>query len=131
METTKKRRNLKMQIILVLIYLVLTLSGLILMKFGGNSGSFSMADGNINFGISPISLIGFICYICSFLLFTRIVVLFDLSYIMPLTTGIVQVLTLVASKVIFKENFSTQGIIGASIVIIGILIMNIKLPVKG
>ncbi len=131
METTKKRRNLKMQIILVLIYLVLTLSGLILMKFGGNPGSFSMADGNINFGISPISLIGFICYICSFLLFTRIVVLFDLSYIMPLTTGIVQVLTLVASKVIFKENFSTQGIIGASIVIIGILIMNIKLPVKG
>lgn len=101
------------------------------MKFGGNPGSFSMADGNINFGISPISLIGFICYICSFLLFTRIVVLFDLSYIMPLTTGIVQVLTLVASKVIFKENFSTQGIIGASIVIIGILIMNIKLPVKG
>lgn len=119
-----------MQIILVIIYLTLTLSGLVLMKLGGNPGSFSFADGNINFGISPISLTGLICYLCSFLLFTRIVVMFDLSYIMPIVTGIVQVLTLVASKVVFKENLTTQGIIGASLVIIGILIMNIKLPIK-
>ena len=116
-----------MKFILVGIYVVLTLSGLVLMKLGGNPGSFSMAEGNINFGISPVSLIGLICYICSFLLFTRIVVMFDLSYIMPLTTAIVQILTLVAAKVVFKENFTTQGIIGASIVIIGVLIMNFKL----
>lgn len=119
-----------MQIILVIIYIILTLSGLILMKFGGNPGSISMTNGDINFGISPISLVGLICYLCSFLLFTRIVVIFDLSYIMPLVTGIVQVLTLVASKIIFKEDFSTQGVVGASIVIIGIIIMNIKLPIN-
>ena len=126
MENIRKRSNI-MKFILVGIYVVLTLSGLVLMKLGGNPGSFSMAEGNINFGISPISLIGLICYICSFLLFTRIVVMFDLSYIMPLTTAIVQILTLVAAKVVFKENFTTQGIIGASIVIIGVLIMNFKL----
>lgn len=119
-----------MKFILVGIYVIFTLSGLVLMKLGKNPGSFSMSEGNINFAINPISLVGFICYICSFLLFTRIVVMFDLSYIMPLTTGIVQVLTLVASKIIFKEDFSTQGIIGASIVILGILIMNIKLPIN-
>ena len=126
MENIRKRSNI-MKFILVGIYVVLTLSGLVLMKLGGNPGSFSMVEGNINFGISPISLIGLICYICSFLLFTRIVVMFDLSYIMPLTTAIVQILTLVAAKVVFKENFTTQGIIGASIVIIGVLIMNFKL----
>ena len=126
MENIRKRSNI-MKFILVGIYVILTLSGLVLMKLGGNPGSFSMVEGNINFGISPISLIGLICYICSFLLFTRIVVMFDLSYIMPLTTAIVQILTLVAAKVVFKENFTTQGIIGASIVIIGVLIMNFKL----
>ena len=126
MENKRKRSNI-MKFILVGIYVILTLSGLVLMKLGGNPGSFSMVEGNINFGISPISLIGLICYICSFLLFTRIVVMFDLSYIMPLTTAIVQILTLVAAKVVFKENFTTQGIIGASIVIIGVLIMNFKL----
>ena len=122
---SRGRKNI-MKFVLVILYLILTLSGLILMKKGGNPGSFSTENGVINFGISSISLLGLLCYLCSFVLFTRIVIMFDLSYIMPLTTGIVQVLTLVASKVVFKENISTTGIIGASLVIIGIIIMNWK-----
>lgn len=122
----KKGRNLKMQFIMVGIYLILTVSGLVLMKLGGNTGSFAMENGNINFGISPISLLGFVCYICSFLLYTRIVVMFDLSYITPICTGIVQILTLVASKIVFKENISVYGIIGASLIIIGLIVMNLK-----
>lgn len=115
-----------MQILLIIIYLVLTLSGLILMKKGGNPGTLAFENGNMNFGISLISLAGFVCYLGSFLLFTRLVVMFNLSFIMPLCTGIVQVLTLVASKVIFKENVSVQAIIGATLIIIGILVMNWK-----
>lgn len=126
MEKTEKRRNIKMQFIIIGIYLLLTMSGLILMKLGGNTGKFAMIEGDINFGISPISLLGFICYIGSFFLYTRMVVMFDLSYITPLCTGIVQILTLVASKVIFKENITVQGIVGASIIIIGLLVMNWK-----
>ena len=126
MEKTEKRRNMKMQFIIIGIYLLLTMSGLILMKLGGNTGKFAMVEGDINFGISPVSLLGFICYIGSFFLYTRMVVMFDLSYITPLCTGIVQILTLVASKVIFKENITVQGIVGASIIIIGLLIMNWK-----
>ncbi len=126
MEEIQKRRNFKMQFILVVIYLLLTMSGLVLIKLGGNSGSLSITQGNVNFGVSLISLIGLICYIGSFLLYTRIVVIFDLSYITPLCTGIVQILTLIASKLIFKENISIQGVIGASIIIIGLIIMNLK-----
>lgn len=126
MEKIEKRSNYKMQIILVVVYLLLTMSGLILMKLGGNTGTVSMANGNINFGISPISLLGFVCYIGSFLLYTKMVVMFDLSYITPLCTGIVQILTLIASKIIFKENISIQGVFGASIIIIGLIIMNWK-----
>lgn len=121
----KGERNI-MKIVLICIYLILTLSGLILMKKGGNPGSLAIENGNANFGISLVSLAGLVCYLCSFLLFTRIVVMFDLSYIMPICTGIVQVLTLIASKVIFKETISTYGIIGASLVIIGIVVMNWK-----
>lgn len=122
----EKRSKKTMQYLLIIIYLILTVSGLILMKKGGNPGSLAFESGNVNFGISLVSLAGFICYLGSFLLFTRLVVMFDLSYIMPLCTGIVQVLTLVASKVIFKENISVTGIIGASLVIIGIIVMNWK-----
>ena len=126
MEKIEKRGNYKMQFIIIGIYLLLTMSGLILMKLGGNTGSFAIENGDINFGISPISLVGFICYIGSFFIYTRMVVMFDLSYITPLCTGIVQILTLIASKVIFKENITIQGIVGASIIIIGLLIMNWK-----
>lgn len=114
-----------MKFILVVCYLILTLSGLIFMKLGCNPGSLALKDGNLAFSINWISAVGFICYLFSFLLFTRIVVLFDLSYIFPIVTGIVQIITLIASKVIFKEPITTQGIIGACIIILGILIMNL------
>lgn len=113
-----------MKIILVIIYLILTVAGLVFMKLGGNSGEIAVKEGIFNFNISLISALGFVCYLCSFLLFTKIVLMFDLSYIMPITTGIVQILTLVASYCIFKEHMSVQSIIGASIVIIGIILMN-------
>ena len=115
-----------MKFILIIAYLFLTVSGLVFMKLGGNPGSFALKDGTITLGMSVISGIGFVCYLCSFLLFTRIVVMFDLSYIFPIVTGIVQVLTLVASALVFKENITMQSAIGAGIIIIGIIVMNLK-----
>jgi len=121
----KRRKNI-MKIALIIVYVILSVSGLVLMKLGGNSGTISIANKELTFGISLISALGFICYICSFLLFTKIVMMFDLSYIVPITTGVVQILTLVASYVVFKDKMSIQSVSGAIMVIIGILIMNIK-----
>ena len=115
-----------MKIILVAIYLVLTVAGLVLIKLGGNSGQIGVNEGIFNFNISLISLLGFVCYLASFLLFTQIVLMFDLSYIIPISTGISQILILVASNVVFKENMSVSAIIGASLVILGIVVMNWK-----
>lgn len=115
-----------MQVVLIIIYLMLTLAGLLLMKKGGNSGSFSMNDGDIVASINWISLIGFICYIGSFLLFTQIITMFDLSYIMPLVTGIVQAATVVFGHFLFKEQLSLPGVIGITMIIFGIIIMNLK-----
>ena len=116
-----------MKILLIAIYVVLSISGLVLVKLGGNPGSVALKGGEFSIGFNLISLIGLICYICSFLLFTRIVIMFDLSYIMPLCTGVVQTVTLIVSYLVFKEKISIYGIVGASLVIIGIMIMNIKI----
>lgn len=115
-----------MQYVLILVYLCLTVAGLVFMKLGGNPGTLAVKDGTITLGMSIISGIGFVCYLCSFLLFTRVVVMFDLSYIFPIVTGIVQILTLIASAVVFKEHMTVQSVVGAIIVIIGILVMNFK-----
>ena len=117
-----------MKILLVIAYLILTVSGLVFMKLGGNPGSLMLKDGTLTIGMSVISGIGVVCYLASFLIFTRIVVMFDLSYIFPICTGIVQIATLIASAVVFKESISMQGAIGAAIIIIGIIIMNWKQP---
>ena len=114
-----------MKIVLVCIYLCMTVAGLVLMKYGENPGSIKVEDGSVSFGVSFISGIGLICYVISFVLFTRIVIMFDLSYIYPITTGIVQILSLIASKIVFKENISVQALVGASLVIIGIVVMNL------
>lgn len=122
----KKRSKNAMKIILIIVYLMLTVSGLILMKIGGNTGSIAVENKTFTFGISIISAIGFICYIGSFLIFTKLVVMFNLSFIMPLTTGIVQILSLIASIVIFKEDYNWQVIVGVIMVVIGITLMNLK-----
>lgn len=112
--------------ILIPIYLLLTTSGLIFMKLGANPGTINVKDGTFLISMSTVSALGFVCYICSFLLFTRLVVMFDLSWIYPVTAGIVQVITLVASYLVFKEKISVFGVIGAILVIVGIIFMNIK-----
>lgn len=117
-----------MKIILIVVYLILTVSGLILMKMGENTGTILIENKTIKFGMSIISLLGFICYICSFLLFTKIVTMFDLSFIYPIITGIVQILSIVGSALILKEKMSWQIVVGAIVIIIGILILNFKTP---
>lgn len=117
-----------MRILLVVIYLILTVSGLILMKKGGNAGSISISAGEFNFNISLISCLGLICYICSFLLFTRIVMMFEnVSYISPICTGISQVMIIIASWLFLKEKLTGLSIGGAALIIAGIVIMNLKL----
>lgn len=116
-----------LKIFLICIYLILTLSGLTFMKKGGNPGKINVNKKSIKLSMSPVSAFGFVCYLCSFLLFTKLVVMFDLSYIMPIVTGVVQIMTLIVANLFFKEKVSKKSIIGASLVIIGIFVMNIKI----
>ena len=50
MEKIEKRSNKTMQYILICVYLVLTVSGLILMKKGGNPGSLAIEEATLILG---------------------------------------------------------------------------------
>ena len=115
------------KIFLVSIYIILAILGLVLMKYGQNTGSVLIESGSIIFSINYISLLGLISYILSFFLYTKIIVSFDLSFIVPVTAGIVQVLTLLFGIFLFKETISILSIIGVALVIAGIVLMNIKI----
>lgn len=122
-----KGRYIVMPWILICIYLLLTVSGLVLFKVGANQGiSASIHSGFFALKISGVSILGILCYGCSFLLYLALVSKMDLGYIYPVTTGIVYILVLAASVFIFKEAVSTFKIIGCGFIFIGVILMNIK-----
>ena len=52
--------------------------------------------------------------------------MYDLSYIVPIATGIVQIVVLVGSYFFFKEPMSWINITGIILVIVGIVLISIK-----
>lgn len=94
------------------------------MKAGGDSLKLSFNNG-FTFKIGLLTFIGFALYIISFLLWQRMLIKYDLSTMVPIVTGIVQILVLLIGLFIFKESISLVTLIGAIIVIAGIIIMGI------
>ena len=66
------------------------------------------------------------CYGISFLLYTVIISKFELGYISPILSGVVQIVTLIVAFFVFKEQFSLNAGIGAAMIIAGVIIMNWK-----
>lgn len=116
-----------MEIILFLIYLVLSIGGMLLVKFGVTHPlSIAIKNNLISVSAGYITTLGLICYIGSFLLWTKLVTLYDLSYFVPLATAITQVVVLLAAVILFKENFTLYKTIGVVLAVLGIIFMNMK-----
>lgn len=116
-----------MKIVSIIIYLILSVGGLVLVKSGSSSVNIAIQDGTFNFAMGLKAMLGFIAYIGSFLIYTFYIIKnFDLSYIFPIITGITQVLVIIAGVVIFKEHINAYAIGGISLIIIGIALLNVK-----
>lgn len=126
--TLKKGKKIDMfKIFMVALYLILTVAGLILYKYGANKGfEFSLANKAFNLKINFISILGLVCYLFSFLLYMLILPKFNISYIMPLTSAVSYISIFALSAMVLKEAITTNGIIGVIIILIGIVIMNIR-----
>lgn len=114
-----------MKIILVIIYMFFTTSGMIMMKLGGNSIFLNLKKG-IDFKIGGLTLLGFSLYAVSFLLWQRLLLTFDLSYIVPITTGILQIIILLVAMIIFKEDINIYNVLGIFLIIAGVILISLK-----
>lgn len=113
-----------MKYLLTIVYLICTTGGLAFMKAGGDSLKVNFQDG-FTFKIGFITFVGFALYLISFLLWQRMLIKYDLSTMVPIVTGIVQVIVLLIGLFIFKESISILSLIGAIIIISGIIIMGL------
>lgn len=80
----------------------------------------------VNLRITPLSLVGYLCYGISFLMYTVIITKFDLGYISPILSGISNIGILLIAFFVFKEHFTMSSAIGAVLIIAGVMIMNFK-----
>lgn len=114
-------------IILIVVYIILTIAGVVLFKLGTQKDFLvSIATGVFTLKISLMSIIGLVCYLCSFLMYMFLISKFDLTYIVPVTTGIVQVATFVLAIMIFKESITVSKVVAIGLILIGVILLNIK-----
>ena len=114
-------------IILIAVYIILTIGGVVLFKLGTQKDFLvSIATGIFTLKISLISIIGLVSYICSFFMYMFLISKFDLTYIVPVTTGIVQVATFVLAIIIFKESVTVSKVVATGLILIGVILLNIK-----
>lgn len=117
-----------MQFLLCAVYVVFTISGVTFMKLGSmaeNLKGFIVPI--VNLRITGLSLVGYMCYGISFLLYTVIISKFELGYISPILSGVVQIVTLIVAFFVFKEQFSIKrGNWRRAMIIAGVIIMNWK-----
>lgn len=115
-----------MNIALIIAYVLSTSSGLVLLKLGSTNGApISIIDGALKFNFNLYSIIGFFLYGLSFALYIYLISKFDLGFIIPLTTALVYSLIFVASFLIFHEVFSLIKVIAISLIVFGVILLNL------
>lgn len=123
---TTERRIKMTNIILFILYVILSSSGLILFKLGSLNPNININVFNFALSFSIKSIIGMLCYGISFLLWMVIVSRMNLTIAMPLSVALVNTLVLFGSCIFLHEKVSiTQGI-GVFIVILGVSLIGIK-----
>ena len=111
-----------MKYLLIVIYMFFTTSGLTFMKLGGDSLKLGLKDG-FSLSMGWKTFVGFMLYIVSFLLWQKLLVKYDLSVMVPIVTGIIQIIILIIGYTVFKESFNVISLIGALIIVVGIIVL--------
>lgn len=123
LKSKEKGKAIMIKYVLTIVYLICTTGGITFMKLGGDSLKLGLKDG-FSLSMGWKTFIGFLLYLISFLLWQRLIVKYDLSIMVPIVTGIVQILVLLIGHFVFKESLSMLSTFGAILIITGIILMS-------
>lgn len=114
-----------MKYVLTFLYLIFTSLGVYFMKIGGDSLKLTF-NGLLNFKIGYVTLIGFVFYAISFLLYQKLLVSFDLNSFVPIVTAIVQIIVFFIGAFLLKEKINMVNIFGIVLLIFGVICLSYK-----
>lgn len=110
--------------LMILFYVMMSVGGQVLFKLGAQREFGVVVSLNsVKMEFSWISLIGVVCYVCSFLLYLFLISRYDLNRIVPVLIGLTYTLTLGASIFVFRETFSSMHCIGIMLIFVGVLLV--------
>lgn len=113
--------------LVLLSYVLTTAGGLITLKLGSAGGAFiELVAGKPVFNFSILNIVGVALYGISFLLYLYLIAKNDLGFIIPLTTALVYIIIFVASFIIFKESFTFTKVAAITLIVLGLILLNIK-----
>lgn len=112
---------------LIILYVIFAVGGSTLIKYGGQVKlSTLLMVPIVKVGITLVTLLGIVCYGLSFLLYIFLLNKFDLSFISPITIGVVYVLLMITAIVFFSEHFTVLKIIGCILILVGVVMVLIS-----
>ncbi|MBP3609559.1 MAG: hypothetical protein J6J42_04395 [Lachnospiraceae bacterium] len=119
---TKKMLNY----LLVILYVLAGSLGMVLIKKGGGNSGIVLGGAKINISMSMMFIVGMLLYLCSFLLWIYILQVFSLTYISPVSYGLVFIATAIFSHFILNDTISKEQIVGAILIVSGIIFASKK-----
>lgn len=109
--------------ILFLIYVLLSSSGLILFKMGSKDVGLELSKTLFSVTLSWQMLLGILCYLLSFILWLVIVSKSNLSYVYPMSIAMINIALLVGAYYFLNEPITVRTVVGVSIIIIGVVVL--------
>ena len=112
-------------LLLFILYVAMSASGLLLIKMGADGGSLTTLNGILNIQISFKLVLGLIIYVCSFILSIIVMSRMKLSVFYPIGAGSILVLTCLLGVFFLREQLGLSQIIGILLVLCGVIVINI------
>lgn len=120
-------KETKREMLKILIYVGFSVGGLILLKIGtSNQFELGITNGVFNLKINIYLLLGMLLYIMSFVTSLIAMKSMNLSFFYPVSAGLGYVCVCILSYFVLKESISLRQLIGMSLILVGVIIMNIR-----
>ena len=121
----KEKTNSMLLVVLFAVYALLSAGGLVLFKLGGRDAALELGRTGFSVSLSWKMLLGIFCYLCSFLLWLVIVSRTELTFAMPLSVGVVNILVFLGSARFLGEQITPTKILGLAVIVLGLFLISI------
>lgn len=111
-----------MTYLLLVIYVICSALGMILIKSGGQAVGLNIDKIGLGIKCSWVFILGVSLYLLSFILWTIILQKFSLTYISPISYGILFVVTAILSYFMLNETMNVTQVIGVIMIIVGVIV---------